>query len=118
MLHEERLNYETLKSLALDSYFDGCRDFAVMKGWSHEQIIGYVSYTFDEGFERPVEDLMWQVVLLVLSGGWLPTWEERALRNIAEGIEKNGLENLLANVPQEEAEVFKHDLRILKIISG
>lgn len=116
MLHEERVTYETLKSWALESYYDGCRDHAVMQGWPHEQIMGYVSYTFENGFERPVEDLMWRVVLLVLSGGWYPNWESRARQLIADTLAEHGLESLLADVPANEAEAFLHDLRILKLI--
>jgi hypothetical protein len=44
MLHEERVTYETLKLWALECYYEGCRDHAVMKGWPHEQIMGYVDY--------------------------------------------------------------------------
>ncbi|MYM87486.1 hypothetical protein GTP91_09870 [Rugamonas sp. FT82W] len=79
--------------------------------------MGYVSYTFEDGFERPVEDLMWRVIMLVLSGGWHRMWEERARREIIERIEEGGLENILAGVPQEEVEIFRHDLKILKIFS-
>jgi hypothetical protein len=35
MLHEKRVNYETLKAWALEAYFEASRDYGVMKGWSH-----------------------------------------------------------------------------------
>jgi len=113
---EERITYQTLKEWALDSYYDGCRDLAVMEGWPHEQIMGYVSYTFEDGFERPIEDLMWRVILLVLSGGWHPEWGRRARHLIVNALAEHGLANLLADVPTDEAEAFRHDLRILKLI--
>lgn len=113
---EERVNYQTLKSWALDTYFDGCRDLAMMRKWPHEQILGYVSYTFEEGFERPVEDLMWKVIIFILSGGWHPDWESRARQVISDQIKAHGLDSILTDVPEEEAELFKHDLRILNII--
>lgn len=116
MLHEERVTYETIKSWALGCYFEGCRDHAVMKGWPHEQIMGYVDYQFENVFERPVESFMWRVVLLVLSGGWHPDWDSRARQLIAAQLAEDGLANLLADVPPEEAELFQHDLRILKFI--
>jgi hypothetical protein len=116
MLHEERVTYEVLKSWALEAYYEGCRDHAVMKGWPHEQIMGYVSYTFEDGFERPVEDLMWRVILLVLSGGWHKEIEQNIRGKIADQLAEHGLENLLAEVPVEEAEAFRHDLTILKLI--
>lgn len=116
MLHEERVTYMTLKSWALDCYYEGCRDHAVMKGWPHEQIMGYVDYQFENIFERPVEIFMWHVVLLVLSGGWHPDWSHRARQLIADQIATKGLENLLADVPKDEADLFLHDLEILKLI--
>jgi hypothetical protein len=116
MLHEERVTYETLKSWALEAYYDGCRDLASMKGWSHEQILAYVSHTFEDGFERPVEDLMWRVILLVLSGGWHPNWEASARQVIADQLGERGLEALLLGIPREEAELFRRDLQILELV--
>ena len=116
MLHEERVTYATLKSWALECYFEGCRDHAVMKGWPHEQIMGYVIYQFEDGFERPIEDLMWRVVLLVLSGGWHPEWDAPQRQFIVDRLAEHGLDSLLADVPAEESETFRHDLKILKLI--
>jgi hypothetical protein len=87
-----------------------------MKGWPHEQIMGYVDYQFENSFERPVEKLMWRVVLLVLSGGWHPDWDSSTRQLIADQISEYGLESLLADVPNEEAETFRHDLKILNLI--
>lgn len=116
LLHDERVTYETIKSWALETYFRGCRDNALMKGWPHEQIIGYVSYQFETTFERPVEILMWNVVLLVLSGGWHEIPEQNIRKNIAAIVIEYGLETLLTNVPVKEAELLRHDLKILKLI--
>ncbi len=116
MLHEERVAYETLKEWALETYYEGCRDHAVMKEWPHEQIMGYVSYQFENTFERPVEDLMWHVILLVLSGGWHKEIEQNIRGRIEKQLAEHSLENLLSDVPADEAEAFRHDLKILKFI--
>ena len=116
MWGEERATYENLKEWALECYFEGCRDHAVKKAWSHEQVMGYVAYQFDAGFDLPIEDLMWQVVLLVLSGGWLPQWDVEMRGAIADCIAKHGLDKLLVEVPNDEAETFLHDLGILQLI--
>ncbi len=113
---EERLTYQTLKAWALDAYFDFCRDSGLVDRWSHEQVLARVDYTFEDGFERPVEDLMWRVILLVLSGGWHPDWSLRARQLIVDMLTEHGLENLLSDVPADEAEAFRHDLKILKLI--
>lgn len=116
MLHEERVTYETLKLWALECYYEGCRDHAIMKGWPHEQIMGYVDYQFENVFERPVEIFMWRVILLVLSGGWHQDWYSRARQLIEDQIVKDGVDSLLAGVPDDESELFLHDLKILKLI--
>jgi hypothetical protein len=77
-----------------------------------------VDYSFEDGFERPIEDLIWRVILLVLSGGWHPNWDARSRQLILDALAEHGLENLLADVPADEAEAFRHDLRILKLIEG
>ncbi|MCG3577632.1 hypothetical protein, partial [Ralstonia solanacearum] len=112
---EERISYQTLKEWALDAYYDGCRDHALMQGWSHEQVWGFVSYSFEEGFARPVENLMWHVILLVLSGGWHGEIERNSRGVISTIIVEYGLERLLVDVPVDEVEVFRHDLKILKL---
>ena len=113
---DNRATYGAIKTWVLETYFNGCRDNALMKNWPHEQIIGYVSYQFENAFDSDVESLMWHVVLLILSGGWQ---EEMAL-NIRCGIEdvisRHGLDNLLQNIPIDEAEEFMHDLKIIKVI--
>jgi len=116
MLHEERVTYMTLKSWALECYYEGCRDHALMKGRPHEQIMGYVDYQFENVFERSVEICMWRVVLLVLSGGWHPEWSLRARQLIVDQIAAQNLQDLLADVPTDEADLFLHDLEILKLI--
>jgi hypothetical protein len=113
---EERIPYQTLKEWALSSYFDFCRDRGVVKGMSHLEVVGYVSYDFEYGFERQIEDVMWRVVLLVLSGGWHPDFDGKQHKLIVDKIAAHGLEDLLADVPQDEANLFRHDLEILKLV--
>lgn len=80
-------------------------------------MLGYVGDDFEDGFERNIEDLMWQVVLLVLSGGWHSEWDKRQRELIARKMDTHGLEKLLAEVPEAEAELFKHDLKILGLLA-
>lgn len=115
-LHEERVTYQAIKVWALEAYFDFCRDRGLVKRWSHREILGSVDYEFENTFERVVENLMLCVVQLVLSGGWYAEAEENMRRFIAEQLAEHCLENFLADVPEEEAEAFKHDLKILKLI--
>lgn len=113
---EERVTYQAIKVWALEAYYDFCRDRGLVKRWSHREILGSVDYEFENAFERPVEKLMLSVVQLVLSGGWYAEAERNMRRSIEGQLAEHGLENLLADVPQEEAKLFKHDLTILKLI--
>jgi hypothetical protein len=114
--NEQRLSYETIKEWVLSAYFDGCRDLAVGEQRPHKEILGYVVYQFENSFERPIENLMLSVVQLVLSGGWYPDLEQHARQWISGQLAEHGLESLLYGVPEDEAESFKHDLHILKLI--
>ncbi|MBF7978761.1 MULTISPECIES: hypothetical protein [Rahnella] len=116
MLNEERVTYNTLKDWALESYFDYSRDLALKRGTTHEEIIGYVSYTFEDGFERLIENLMWQVILLVISGGWYPERNKVMRAEIINILSTNSLEDMLINVPSDERKLFLHDLKILEFI--
>ncbi|BEU27542.1 hypothetical protein [Paraburkholderia sp. 22B1P] len=116
MLHEERRTYDTLKALALESYFDGCRDIAIGLGRSHAQVMGYVSSSFPDGFELPVEDLMWKVILLVLSGGMHREIEDSLRLKIGEKISSLGLDDLLSDVTKKEGDALRQDLQILRLI--
>ncbi|RXV70001.1 hypothetical protein D1006_29305 [Burkholderia stabilis] len=78
--------------------------------------MGHVDLNFEGVYESQIENLMLCVVQLVLSGGWYPDAERSMRKKIADKISVEGLDNLLQGVPSEEAELFKHDLRILKFI--
>ena len=53
---------------------------------------------------------------IFLSGGWHQDWYSRARQLIEDQIVKDGVDNLLAGVPDDESELFLHDLKILKLI--
>lgn len=115
-LHENRVTYETIKAWVLDAYFDFCRDRGVISGRPHIEILGGISYEYAESFERPVELLMLEVVFMILNGGWYEQPMISHRKKIQEMIADHGLNNLLTDVPEEEAELFRHDLRILNLI--
>ncbi|NVM78450.1 hypothetical protein FHW83_004278 [Duganella sp. SG902] len=100
----------------MDAYFDYCRDRALKGGHSHSEIVGYVSCVFEGGFERSIENLMWDVVVLVISGGWYFDWDAKLRENIANRIRADGLDNILAGVPNDEVDVFVRDLKLVGLI--
>ncbi|QVN19855.1 hypothetical protein JYG32_02200 [Burkholderia pyrrocinia] len=78
--------------------------------------MGHVDLNFEGVYESQIENLMLCVVQLVLSGGWYPDAERSMRKKIVDEISVNGIDKVLQGVPSEEAELFKHDLRILKFI--
>ena len=112
----DRVSYETIKALALDAYYDACRDNALMRGWSHREVLGSVDYAFEAVYESQIENLMLCVVQLVLSGGWYQEAEQKMRSRISHQLATEGIDNLLREIPQEEADRFKHDLNVLKLI--
>lgn len=115
-MHSERVTYQTIKIWVLDAYYDFCRDRGLGKRWSHREVLGSIDYEFENTFQSPVENFMLCVVQLVLSGGWHSDGEQHMRKWIGDQLVEHGLEEILKNVPEEEAELFRHDLRILKII--
>lgn len=113
---EERLTYGQLKRWALDAYFDFCRDSGLAQHAGHEQVMGRLVYTFEDGFERPLEDVMWNVILLILSCGLHEEWESKQRKIIIDIIKRSGMKNLLSGVPDDESSVFWSDLIILNLI--
>lgn len=113
---EQRLTYKNIKEWVLEDYFDFSRDTGVREHGGHDQVLGRLCLEFEDGFERPVENLMLKVILLVISCGLHIEWEVGVQKTIIALIAEHGLDALLADLPQEEAETFRHDLKILKLI--
>lgn len=110
-----RITYSELKLLALGAYFDFCRDSGLVRRLAHDQVMARVVYTFEFGFERPLEDVMWNLIVLVLSGGWDLDFEARQRELILRNLRDNDLATMLANVPSDEIDQFVHDLSALNL---
>jgi hypothetical protein len=100
----------------MEAYFDFCRDRGVVLGRPHAEILGGISYEYEGCFERPIERLMLEVICMVLNGGWYQQPMSYHRDQIQKFITESSLEDLLADVPQEEANLFRHDLEILKLV--
>jgi hypothetical protein len=117
MESSERLSYCELKQIALDSYFDSCRSLALKRGYNQEEVFANVRYVFQDGLDSPVENAMWTVIMLVMSGGWIAGYRESA-RSLFLGwvSQTGGVDALLAAVPADEAEAFRHDAEVIGLL--
>lgn len=100
----------------MDAYFDFSRDRGVILGRPHVEIVGGVFYEYEFSFDRKIERLMLHVICMVLSGGWYREPMNYHREQIKEIFANDTLQNLLADIPQEEAALFQHDLKILQLI--
>lgn len=119
MISSECLTYSQLKEAGLTSYFDSCRSLALKRGYSPDEVLANVRHVFQDGLESSVDDVMWDLVLLVISGGWIKGYRETAEARIVSSIsEAGGVDALLDGVPLPEAEEFKHDLEMVGLIDS
>ncbi|PMQ04317.1 hypothetical protein DyAD56_15055 [Dyella sp. AD56] len=109
-------SYSTIKDWVLQCYFDGCRDLALKEGRSHAEVLGYVTYQFENSFETPAENVMCWLAQIVLSGGWYPEAETYMRQQIASQLDTHGVEGLLSYTSIEDREIMRHDLSLLNFI--
>ena len=115
--NDERVSYQNIKDYALDAYYYFCRDSGVVLKMSNYEVTGYVSYEYEDVYKRPIEKLMLCVVLLILNGGWYPEQDLYYRSEFNKIIQENhSLNKLLENIPQEESELFQHDIKIIGLI--
>ncbi|PIT09795.1 hypothetical protein BGI30_06500 [Snodgrassella alvi] len=114
---EERTTYYEIKHWNLELIFDSCRSrLGHNIDWSYAGIISEGYNDYEANFELPIEKLMLAVVCLILTGGWYPNLVDYFTKQAINILLENSLDNLLLNVPLEEANEFLQDLRILKLI--
>jgi hypothetical protein len=119
---EDRVPYKELKIWIWECYWESLRDrgplHRVNTTWSEEMIIGFVDseYTESDGvFVSQLEYFMLDVILLVLSS-FKENQRNYYLSKVKKFISENDLEDLLSEIPKEEAEELRRDLRIIKVI--
>jgi len=119
---DSRVSYPEMKSSVLENYWEACRDHGPATKaagvWELAQISSdvYDGYAGGSGsFDSPLEYLMLEVISLVLSC-WYPDQADFHRARIAELMRDNDIGAMLSSIPFDEAEVFKHDLKILRII--
>jgi hypothetical protein len=112
----DRFTYGKIKRAALDALFDFSRDLGVVKGRPHIQVVGMVSDCYEHGFEKPVEDIMWLCALYIISGNWYEEPSKVIKQEIEDHLRKYGIDELLKDIPVDEASELRRDLEILNFI--
>jgi hypothetical protein len=111
----ERASYSVIKELLLSYYWRGCRDYG-FTGWLPEQVCAWAYGEFEGSYDLPIENLMLEVASFVLAGGWYSGQAGYHKEEIARILSAMNLNDQLKELPQEEAEEFASDLRVLNLI--
>ena len=121
----ERRTYKLIRWWLLDCYYSYCRTKLHLRNlgtkeweWSvSEHEVGYAYEQCEYCFDRPIEQLMLEVLTLILNAGRGPiTVDSYHRRKIAAVLEKNDLHKMLHTLPAEERSEFEHDLKLLYLM--
>lgn len=118
----ERMSYKDIKHELLDGlYSDFKNNFYTQKilgsEVSYKETITKLYDDFEHVYERPVEKLMFYTIFIVLDYGYKSGGFEYYYSQFKNIINQNeGLLKLLEDIPQEEGELFQHDLKIIGLI--
>lgn len=115
MQQAARCTYQELKRQALSAYYDFSRDEVEKNNPSHLRVLARLNHHFEGTLGCPIEELMFCVVELVLSGGLHVEVEQNCREWIKVWRVKNDFAKLIEKIPAEEAEFFMHDMKILGI---
>ena len=110
------MSYQKIKSDVLDAYFDFCRDRGWKMNFSHGQVLGSVSYEFENVYESNEDKLMFCVVLMVLSGGWYAEPIASAREWVTECLNNKTVENIFQNMEHGDADFLRLDMNALGLL--
>ena len=116
---EERVTYREIRTWFLGSYYDYCRFKLGRKiPWVEgESEVGYAYSEFENSFDLPVEKLMLEVLSLILSAGRSSEEAKKYhLDIIHKLLERVELSSFLDDLPSDEAEELRDDLRVLGVL--
>lgn len=116
---EERVTYGEIRKWFLGCYYSYCRSkLKHQNPWIEgESEVGYAYSELENSFDMPVEKLMLEVLALILSAGRATEKVQRYhLNTISELLKGVDLSSVLEDLPSDEAEELKCDLRILGLL--
>lgn len=122
-MNYERISYDEIRDSFLRYYYIYCRNKLDSfnrrgEGWAErESEIGYAYYQFENAYDLPIENLMLNVLTLVLMATRGPEQAEKSLReDIKDILSKHKLDELIADISEEEKQDLIYDMSLLKLI--
>ncbi|WP_127960428.1 hypothetical protein [Serratia microhaemolytica] len=119
----ERAGYQEIKTSLLELYYIYCQQKFDSTGrnmsiWlKDESEIGYAYGEFCDSYDLPIENIMLEVLSLILRAGRGPEKAEQYHYNrIAEILSEHSLDDLIADIDEEERKDLLYDMKLLKLL--
>lgn len=104
-----RPNYFETRRRLLDTFFEACRRLGP-SGRPFGGTLGYVACQYEGGFEGPLEQLMFDVTLLVLAGPWHAGASDPLRREVARRLRLPEFAAGLSRPAADQRAAFDSDL--------
>ncbi|WNJ81256.1 hypothetical protein RJE46_08525 [Cedecea neteri] len=119
----ERASFQEIKTSLLELYYVYCQQKFDFTGggasiWlKDESEIGYAYGEFCDSYDLPIEKIMLEVLSLILRAGRGPDKaEQHHYSRIAEILSEHSLDDLMADIDEEERKDLLYDMKLLKLI--
>jgi len=115
---EDRVTYGEIRACFFSCYYNYCRaKISHLSPWAEgESEVGYAYNELENSFDLPVEKLMLEVLVLILSAGRSSEKVRKYhLDAIRELLKDNKLSSVLNNLPWDEAVELRKDLTVLDL---
>jgi hypothetical protein len=122
-MEDERTTYRAIREWAMDSAYDTCRSSIVQTQRNGPDFVSKTDLFgafFDETyecFETDLEELMWRTLEMILDRGLGPqAVRDECTRIINNILARNSFDDLVRDIPEDEAIELRRDVRLLKFI--
>jgi hypothetical protein len=107
-----RPSYIELRRRVLDTYHEACRRLGP-QGRPRGELLGYVAYQYEGCLDSPVEQLMFDVILLMLSGTWHEEASGRLRADLVQRCRRADLVAAMAELEPPDRIALASDLAAL-----
>ncbi len=122
-MEDERTTYRAIREWAMDSAYASCRTSilqAERRGLEYikdSDIFGAFFTETHECFETDLEELMWRSLEMILDRGLGPqAVRDECTRIINTILARNAFDDLVRDIPDDEANELRRDLKLLKFL--
>ncbi len=119
---EERMTYEEIRRMAMEFAYFSCRSVLqtnYVGNYPTEKmfLFGHFFHETHETLDTDIDELMWRTLELILWRGGAPQGVQTECARIIKGIlSRNSFEDLVAEIPADEARQLQIDLVLLEFL--